>query len=205
MNHPNPFCDNCGAPINPGACFCGACGQALDGEPAATAPNMTFWLLVPFIPMVNFLACWFAPMRIGHKFFMLGIVIVFWTCVLVPEICKSAAYCFVGCFFVVFYYVALIIGRKRQQAESISPMPACEKAPARGNPVPSLLAGLLTAGALGGAMFWLLREEPSPGDAYDALSPAEKEKKFHELFPDMTEDTVKPEKIKEEKLNPGGE
>ena len=116
MNHPNPFCDNCGAPINPGACFCGACGQALDGEPAATAPNMTFWLLVPFIPMVNFLACWFAPMRIGHKFFMLGIVIVFWTCVLVPEICKSAAYCFVGCFFVVFYYVALIIGRKRQQS-----------------------------------------------------------------------------------------
>jgi len=51
--------------------------------------------------------------------------------------------------------------------------------------------------------FWLLREEPSPGDAYDALSPAEKEKKFHELFPDMTEDAVKPEKIKNEKLNPG--
>ena len=179
MNPPNPICENCGVPANPGACFCESCGTPLDAEPAAKDSSMIFWLLVPFIPVVNFLACWFAPLRISHKFFMLGIVIVFWICVLVPKIYDSAAYCFVGCFFVVFYYVAIIMGRKRRLAESVSPMPACEKAQTRRNHAPSLLGGLLAAGALGGAMFWLLREEPSPGDAYDALSPAEKEKKFH--------------------------
>lgn len=84
------------------------------------APNLGLWVVVPLIPLVNFIACWFAPMRRGHKFFMLGILIVFLVCASVPEINKTAAYAFVGCFFILFYYVALFLDRGRQESEYLT-------------------------------------------------------------------------------------
>ena len=94
--------------------------------------RMGFWLLLPFIPVLNFLACWFAPMAKGAKLCLLGLAIAFGTCVLVPELNRSGACGIVGCLFILFYYAALFLGRGRQKAEFVSRlMPAYEKALAR--------------------------------------------------------------------------
>ena len=96
------------------------------------SPDITKWLAIPLIPVVNFLFCWFAPMHKGYKFFMLGIVIVFWVCVFVPELYASSAYAFVGCFFLLFYYSALFIDRDRQKVEwTTHHLPQYNKAVAR--------------------------------------------------------------------------
>lgn len=85
-----------------------------------TPDGLRFWLILPFIPLLNFLLCWFAPMYRGCKFFMLGIVIVFWVCVAVPDLYAMGAYAFVGIFFVLFYYFAIFIARGSRQAEYLT-------------------------------------------------------------------------------------
>lgn len=90
-------------------------------KPEKPEPDgLGFWLILPFIPLLNFLLCWFAPMYRGFKFFMLGIVIVFWVCVFVPDLYEMSAYAFVGMFFILFYYSAIFIARDSRKADYIS-------------------------------------------------------------------------------------
>lgn len=96
------------------------------------AGNLAFWLVLPFIPILNFILCWFAPIHKGYKFFMAGILLIFWVCALVPALHEMAAYAFVGCFFVLFYYAALFIDRDRQNVLlTTQELPAYQKAVSR--------------------------------------------------------------------------
>ena len=85
-------------------------------EPPAL-PSRVLWAAVPFIPVVNAIMMWFAPIHKYYKLVMLAVAVAFIACVAVPELYKNDAYIIPGFVLVTVYYSGLIFDRKRQQAE----------------------------------------------------------------------------------------
>ena len=59
-------------------------------------------------------------MHVISKLLMLAIVVVFWMSVFVPDLSKSGITGLVGCFFLLFYYAAIILDRGRRTRELLS-------------------------------------------------------------------------------------
>jgi hypothetical protein len=78
------------------------------------------WAVAPFIPLVLFFVYWFAPIHKGFKFFLFGWTVAFFVTALVPELRAMELYAFVGMFHLLFYWVALFIGRDQQKVELLT-------------------------------------------------------------------------------------
>jgi hypothetical protein len=103
-------------------------GKGDEWDPAATReflarpekpelPGLVLWILIPFIPILNALMIWFAPLHKSYKFVMLALAALFIACVAVPSLYQFGAYAFVGITLLVVYYGGLVIDRGRQKAE----------------------------------------------------------------------------------------
>jgi hypothetical protein len=84
------------------------------------SPSLGFWLIAPWIPALNFVLFFCAPLKRGAKYFMAGLVAVFFVCVFTPRLYEVGAYALVGCFLILFYYVALFIDRGRRKDEYVT-------------------------------------------------------------------------------------
>jgi hypothetical protein len=80
-------------------------------------PSLALWAVIPFIPGVNALTIWFAPMHKDYKLVMLAIAVIFISCVAVPSLYENDAYIIPGLLIVTVYYCGLIFDRKRQLNE----------------------------------------------------------------------------------------
>jgi len=75
------------------------------------ASGVLGWAIAPFIPVVLFFVYWFAPIHRGFKFFLFGFTVMFWVSALVPSLYAAQIYPFIGLLHLLFYWVALFIGR----------------------------------------------------------------------------------------------
>lgn len=78
------------------------------------------WAVAPLIPLVLFFVYWFAPIHKGFKFFLFGWTVAFFVTALVPSLNAMQLYAFVGMFHLLFYWVALFIGRDQQKVELLT-------------------------------------------------------------------------------------
>ena len=75
------------------------------------APSIFGWAIAPLIPAVLFFVYWFAPIHRGFKFFLFGFTVMFWASVFVPPLSTAEIAPFIGMLHMLFYWVALFIGR----------------------------------------------------------------------------------------------
>lgn len=85
-----------------------------------TASTLTGWILAPFIPVVLFFVYWMAPIHRGFKFFLFGWTVAFWVSVFVPSMNEAQLYAFIGLLHLLFYWVALFIGRDQAKVELLT-------------------------------------------------------------------------------------
>jgi hypothetical protein len=78
------------------------------------------WALAAFIPTAVFFIYWLAPIQRGFRFFLLGWTVAFWMSVLVPSLRAMELYAFIGLFHLLFYWIALFVGRNRHKADLLT-------------------------------------------------------------------------------------
>ena len=99
-----------------------------EGEPSNTQellarpdkpalPYLGLWVVIPFIPIVNAIMIWFAPLHKSYKFVLLGLAAIFVGCVATPRLYEMGAYPFVGIAMLIVYYGGLFVDRGRQKAD----------------------------------------------------------------------------------------
>ncbi len=76
-----------------------------------TKSGVLGWVVAPFVPFVLFFVYWFAPIHKGFKFFLFGWTVAFFVTALVPTLRDAGIYAFIGMLHMLFYWVALFIGR----------------------------------------------------------------------------------------------
>lgn len=81
------------------------------------APSVVLWALAPFIPLVLFFVYWFAPIHRGFKVFLFGFTVMFWGSIFVPPFDKSGMYPIIGMLHLLFYWMALFMGRGAQMTK----------------------------------------------------------------------------------------
>lgn len=84
------------------------------------AGSVLGWAVAPFVPLVLFFVYWFAPIHRGFKFFLFGWTVAFFVTALVPALNAMQLYAFVGLFHLLFYWVALFIGRDQRKVELLT-------------------------------------------------------------------------------------
>jgi len=85
-----------------------------------TGSTLLGWIVAPLIPLVLFFVYWFAPIHRGFKFFLFGWTVAFWASVLVPALSAAQIYPFIGLLHLLFYWVALFIGRDQAKVELLT-------------------------------------------------------------------------------------
>jgi hypothetical protein len=92
----------------------------LDKPDKPVSVGILGWVIAPFIPTVLFFVYWFAPIHRGFKFFLFGWTIMFWASVFVPKAYEMQLYAFIGLFHLLFYWVALFIGRDQAKVQLLT-------------------------------------------------------------------------------------
>ena len=87
-------------------------------KPVAT--GILGWVIAPFVPLLLFFIYWFAPIHKGLKLFLFGWTIAFWVSTLVPSLYDMQIYPFLGMLHLLFYWVALFIGRDAHKVEYLT-------------------------------------------------------------------------------------
>jgi hypothetical protein len=84
------------------------------------ASGLMGWIIAPLIPVVLFFVYWFAPIHRGFKLFLFGWTVAFWASVFMPGMYEANIYAFIGLFHLLFYWVALFIGRDQAKVELLT-------------------------------------------------------------------------------------
>jgi len=167
------YCEKCGAPLTDDTSTCGSCDHPVAGT--QTKDSVIIWIFILFIPVINIIAIWFAPLKRFHKGALAGMVAGIITGIWVPVLEEIGVPYIIGTFAIIYYCIALFMGR---------PAPAGSKNVGKSYFLAGLPLGLVIAAIITGGLYAWIGSDEEP------MVPVQPEADIESLMNDLQEDQV---------------